>query len=157
VRGSSVLGIKLDRMIGQIREIVKDDSYSRHIHTVNGLQFGHANACSPAMSGVKNDQPCAPACVTLSQLSMIGPRHSGGGCTLGKQTPRLAAVASEIAHNLTNASQHVRAEDRDKPDLSTAILDETGELISAVPYRAATYNDPRMPLMYAIRTEGIDL
>lgn len=42
-------------------------------------------------------------------------------------------------------------------DLSTAILDETGELISAVPYRAATYNDPRMPLMYAIRTEGIDL
>lgn len=41
--------------------------------------------------------------------------------------------------------------------LSTAILDETGELISAVPYRAATYNDPRMPLMYAIRTEGIDL
>jgi uncharacterized protein len=42
-------------------------------------------------------------------------------------------------------------------DLSTAILDETGELISAVPYGAATYNDPRMPLMYAIRTEGIDL
>lgn len=41
--------------------------------------------------------------------------------------------------------------------LSTAILDETGELISAVPYRAATYNDPRMPLMYAIRSEGIDL
>ena len=42
-------------------------------------------------------------------------------------------------------------------DLSTAILDETGEFISAMPYRAASYNDPRMPLMYAIRTEGIDL
>ncbi len=42
-------------------------------------------------------------------------------------------------------------------DLSTAILDETGELISAMPYLAATYNDPRMPLMYAIRSEGIDL
>jgi hypothetical protein len=72
VRDSSVLGIKFNRMIGQIREIVKGDSYSRQIDTVNGLKFGHANACSPAMSGVKSDQPCAPACVTLSQLSMIG-------------------------------------------------------------------------------------
>jgi hypothetical protein len=72
VRGSSVLRMKFNRMIGQIREIVKDDSYSRRIHTVNGLRFGHANACSPAMSGVKSDQACAPACVTLSQLSMIG-------------------------------------------------------------------------------------
>ena len=42
-------------------------------------------------------------------------------------------------------------------DLSTAILDETGEFISAMPYRAAAYNDPGMPLMYAIRTEGVDL
>jgi uncharacterized protein len=42
-------------------------------------------------------------------------------------------------------------------DLSRSILDATGELISALPYRAASYNDPRMPLMYAIRTEGIDL
>jgi hypothetical protein len=72
VRGSSVLGMKFNRMIGQIREIVKDDSYSRHIHTVNGLKFGHANACSPAMSGMKSDQPCAPACVMMSQMSMIG-------------------------------------------------------------------------------------
>jgi hypothetical protein len=43
------------------------------------------------------------------------PRHSGGGCTLGKQTPRLAAMASEIGQNRTNASQHVGAEDGDKP------------------------------------------
>jgi predicted nucleotidyltransferase len=42
-------------------------------------------------------------------------------------------------------------------DLSTAILDETGEFIHAMPYPAGSYNDPRMPLMYAIRTEGIDL
>jgi predicted nucleotidyltransferase len=42
-------------------------------------------------------------------------------------------------------------------DLSTAILDETGEFIHAMPYRAGFYNDERMPLMYAIRAEGIDL
>jgi predicted nucleotidyltransferase len=42
-------------------------------------------------------------------------------------------------------------------DLSTAILDETGEFIHAMPYPAGSYTDPRMPLMYAIRTEGIDL
>ncbi len=27
----------------------------------------------------------------------------------------------------------------------------------AMPYPAGFYNDPRMPLMYAIRAEGIDL
>jgi len=42
-------------------------------------------------------------------------------------------------------------------DLSDAILDETGAFIHATPYPAGSYNDPRMPLMYAIRTEGIDL
>jgi predicted nucleotidyltransferase len=42
-------------------------------------------------------------------------------------------------------------------DLSTAILDETGTFIHAMPYPAGFYNDPRMPLMYAIRAEGIDL
>ena len=42
-------------------------------------------------------------------------------------------------------------------DLSTAILDETGEFIHAMPYRAGSYNDERMPLMHEIRTEGIDL
>jgi predicted nucleotidyltransferase len=42
-------------------------------------------------------------------------------------------------------------------DLSTTILDETGEFIHAMPYRASAYDDPRMPLMYAIRAEGIDL
>jgi uncharacterized protein len=42
-------------------------------------------------------------------------------------------------------------------DITTAILYDTGELIEALPYSAATYSDPRMPLMYAIRTEGIPL
>jgi len=41
-------------------------------------------------------------------------------------------------------------------DLSAALLDETGEFIHAMPYRAETYDDPRMPLMYEIRAEGID-
>ena len=41
-------------------------------------------------------------------------------------------------------------------DLSTAILDETGEFIHAMPYRAGSY-DERTPLMHEIRAEGIDL
>jgi uncharacterized protein len=42
-------------------------------------------------------------------------------------------------------------------DLSTAILADGGRFIHAMPYPAGSYNDPRMPLMYAIRAEGIDL
>ena len=42
-------------------------------------------------------------------------------------------------------------------DLSTAILDETGEFIHAMPYRIDSYADARMPLMYEIRIDGIDL
>jgi predicted nucleotidyltransferase len=42
-------------------------------------------------------------------------------------------------------------------DLSSAILDETGAFIHAMAYPAGCYDDPRMPLMYAIRAEGIDL
>jgi len=42
-------------------------------------------------------------------------------------------------------------------DLSTAILDETGEFIHAMPYRAGSYNDERMPRVHEIRAEGIDL
>ncbi len=41
-------------------------------------------------------------------------------------------------------------------DLSTALLDETGEFLHVMPYLAETYNDPRMPLMHEIRAEGID-
>jgi predicted nucleotidyltransferase len=42
-------------------------------------------------------------------------------------------------------------------DLSTAILADGGGFIHAMPYPAGSYDDPRMPLMYAIRNEGIDL
>ena len=42
-------------------------------------------------------------------------------------------------------------------DLSTDILYDTGEFIHATPYRDGFYNDPREPLMCAIRAEGIDL
>lgn len=42
-------------------------------------------------------------------------------------------------------------------DLSTAILDETGGFIHAMPHRAGAYTDERMPLMHEIRAEGIDL
>ena len=42
-------------------------------------------------------------------------------------------------------------------DLSTAILEDGGEFIHAMVYPAGFYNDPRVPLMYAIRAEGIDL
>jgi uncharacterized protein len=43
-------------------------------------------------------------------------------------------------------------------DLSTKIIvEEDGPFIHAMPYGAGAYNDERMPLMYAIRAEGIDL
>jgi predicted nucleotidyltransferase len=41
-------------------------------------------------------------------------------------------------------------------DLSTDIIDETGELVHAVPYRAAAYNE-RTPLMREIWREGVEL
>ncbi|MGH6838564.1 MAG: hypothetical protein ACREDT_07150 [Methylocella sp.] len=41
-------------------------------------------------------------------------------------------------------------------DLSTSLLDETGEFIQAMPYRADAYNE-RTPLMHEIRADGIDL
>jgi predicted nucleotidyltransferase len=42
-------------------------------------------------------------------------------------------------------------------DLGTEILHETGELVHAMPYRAGSYDDQRMPLMHEIRADGIDL
>jgi uncharacterized protein len=41
-------------------------------------------------------------------------------------------------------------------DLSTDILNETGEFIHAMPYRAGSYNE-RTPLMLEVRTVGVDL
>ena len=41
-------------------------------------------------------------------------------------------------------------------DLSTDILDATGEFVHAMPYRAGSYTE-RTPLMLEIRTDGVDL
>jgi hypothetical protein len=41
-------------------------------------------------------------------------------------------------------------------DLGTDLLDETGEFVHAMPYRAGSYDD-RTSLMREIRREGIDL
>lgn len=41
-------------------------------------------------------------------------------------------------------------------DLSTEILDETGEFIHAMAYRAGSYRE-RTPLMHEIRNDGVDL
>jgi predicted nucleotidyltransferase len=41
-------------------------------------------------------------------------------------------------------------------DLSTDILDETGQFVHAMPYRAGSYNEPTA-LMLGIRTDGIEL
>ncbi len=41
-------------------------------------------------------------------------------------------------------------------DLSTQLIQETGEFVHAMPYRAGAYNE-RTPLMREIRLEGIDL
>ena len=42
-------------------------------------------------------------------------------------------------------------------DLATDILYSEGQFIHAMPYRAGSYNDDRVPLMHEIRAEGIDL
>ena len=42
-------------------------------------------------------------------------------------------------------------------DMSTALLDETGEFVHGMQYRAEMYDDPSMPLMHEIRLEGVDL
>jgi uncharacterized protein len=41
-------------------------------------------------------------------------------------------------------------------DLSTSLIDETGEFVHAMPYRSGAYED-RTPLMLSIRRDGIDL
>ena len=41
-------------------------------------------------------------------------------------------------------------------DLSSSLVDETGDVVHAMPYPAGAYNE-RTPLMREIRREGIDL
>ena len=61
----------------------------------------------------------------------------------------------DVAVFLRNMADRFAEMDR-LADLSTAILDETGEFIHAMPYRAGSY-DERTSLMREIRREGIDL
>jgi predicted nucleotidyltransferase len=42
-------------------------------------------------------------------------------------------------------------------DIATDILYHDDQFIHAMPYRAGSYNDERVPLMHEIRAEGIDL
>jgi predicted nucleotidyltransferase len=48
------------------------------------------------------------------------------------------------------------AEMNRRADLSTQILDETGEFVHAMPYRAGSYNE-RTPLMLEVRAVGVEL
>lgn len=41
-------------------------------------------------------------------------------------------------------------------DLASAVMDETGAFIHAMPYPAGSYRD-RTPLMHEVRREGLDL
>jgi uncharacterized protein len=43
-----------------------------------------------------------------------------------------------------------------RADLSTSLVDETGEFVHAMPYRSDAYEE-RTPLMLIIRRDGIDL
>jgi uncharacterized protein len=64
----------------------------------------------------------------------------------------------DVAVFLRDMDDRDRLKEMDRiSDITSAILYDTGEFIEALPYSAASYNDPRMPLMYAIRTEGITL
>ncbi len=42
-------------------------------------------------------------------------------------------------------------------DMATGLLYDTGACIHAMAYHADAYNDPCMPLMYEIRSHGVEL
>ena len=66
--------------------------------------------------------------------------------------------AYDIAVFLRDMTDTDRAAEMNRlADLSTAILYDGGPFIHAMPYRAGSYNDERMPLMHEIRADGIDL
>lgn len=61
----------------------------------------------------------------------------------------------DVAVFLHNLADRFAEMDR-LADLGTDILEDTGEFVHAMPYRAGSYNE-RTPLMLAIRSEGVDL
>ena len=86
----------------------------------------------------------------------------------GDQVARVVLFGSRARGDPQPASEYdIAVFLRDRPDrfavlrrladLGTDILYGTGEIVNALPYRADTYNDPRMPLMHEIRRDGVDL
>ncbi len=61
----------------------------------------------------------------------------------------------DIADFLRDLRDHA-AEMKKVEEIGTDILYDTCEAIHAMPFRAGAYADPRMPLMYEIRCEGLD-
>ena len=70
-----------------------------------------------------------------------GDAHAGSDYDVAVFLHRMTDLGAEL-HRLAN--------------LETTIVDATGEIVHAMPYRAGSYND-RTPLMREIRREGIEL
>ena len=82
---------------------------------------------------------------------------SSGWCcsALGRAAKRHQDSDYDVAVFLKGLTDR-RPEMNRLADLRTDILEETGEFIHAMPYRAGSYED-RTPLMHEIRADGIDL
>jgi uncharacterized protein len=63
----------------------------------------------------------------------------------------------DVAVFLRDLPDDRAAETNRLADLVTDILYSEGQFIHAMPYRAGSYNDERIPLMDEIRAEGVDL
>jgi predicted nucleotidyltransferase len=61
----------------------------------------------------------------------------------------------DVAVFLRDLTDRQRELDR-LADLGTDILEETGEFVHAMPYRAGSYIE-RTPLMHEVRLDGVDL
>jgi hypothetical protein len=73
----------------------------------------------------------------------------------GRAVTRRRIPTYDVAVFLKDVTDRWQEFDR-LADLATDILDETGELVHAIPYRAGAYED-RTLLMREIRYEGVDL
>ena len=86
-------------------------------------------------------------CERLERVVLFGSRARGDA--LGDSDYDVAVFLRDYTPGTTTELYRLA-------DLSSVILDETGEFIHAMPYRAGSYNE-RTPLMHEIRAEGIDL
>jgi predicted nucleotidyltransferase len=81
----------------------------------------------------------------LERLVLFGSRARGDA----REDYDVGVFPRDLTDRIAELDRHA--------DLSKAILEDGSEFIHAMAYPAGFYNDPRMPLMYAIRAEGIDL